>query len=629
MVEHHFKRKLSAILSADAVGYSRLMQADEATTIRSIEASKRLMSEVVVRFKGRVVDAPGDNLLAEFPSIVQATECAVELQKQLQTINAAHPENRRLKFRIGINLGDVVQEADRIYGDGVNIAARIESLAEPGGICLSRTAFDQVKGKLEIGFEYMGEHAVKNISEPVRVYRVLSDPEFAGKVIGEKVFGIFSRKLTFSTIAVLALVCAGIGGWLFYLHQAGRIEPADAKKMAFPLPEKPSVAVLPFKDLIADLEHKYVVDGTTDAVRIALAKVPNLFVIDHNTTSHYRDQDRTIKQVAEDLGVRYIVGGSVQRFDGSFRVQAKLMDAVTGRLLWADTFDRKGADIISIQDEVSQKIITELEVQLTEGQQARIWNKQTNNLEAYKEFRIAVEHYRKRTKQDNITARKHHEEAIKIDPNYAEAKCHLGFTYIQEAINGWTKNKKESFSRAKELAQQAIDLDPFYPHSYTLLGSVYLWKGEREKALELITHSIDLEPSYAGNIAMQALTLVYMERPGEALEAIESAMRLNPYYPHWYLGVLGRTFLLLNRYDDAVDAFRTRRSRSKSTLNMVELAIANSLVGKDQDAKKVADEILKRKPNFALKYIKMFFQYKNPETTERFFAAAQKAGIPR
>jgi adenylate cyclase len=239
MTEERAKRQLSGILSADAVGYSRLMQEDEATTIRTLEDSKTLMSTLIQQFKGRVVDAPGDNLLAEFGSVVDATECAVKIQHELKTKNADLPDNRRMLFRIGINLGDVVEDDGRIYGEGVNIAARIEGLADPGGICISRTAYEHVKNKLKLGYEHLGEHRVKNIFEPMRVYRILTEPEAIGKVIGEKRFiGRISRSTAIAAIIFLIVIAGGLAGWNFYLHQSKRIDVANLDKMAFPLPDK-------------------------------------------------------------------------------------------------------------------------------------------------------------------------------------------------------------------------------------------------------------------------------------------------------------------------------------------------------------------------------------------------------
>ena len=624
-----FKRKLIAILSADVEGYSRMMGTDEDNTVRTITEYREVFTDYVRQHQGRVVDTPGDNILAEYESVVDALKCALEIQEALKVKNANLPTDRRMNFRIGINLGDVIQEEERIYGDGVNIAARIEGLADPGGICISRSAYDQLRGKIQVGYEYLGEHSVKNISEPVRVYRVLTDPGHAGKILGEKKYlNTISRKWAFVIIAALIIVSGSLTTWIIHLNQSQKIEPASVNNLAFPLPEKPSVAILPFKNLSKDQSHQYLVDGATDAVRIALARVPNLFVIDHNSSSTYQDKNLSIKQVAEELGVRYVIEGGVQQSAETIRINAKLIDALAGRYIWAETFDRKQANLLVLQDEIGQRIAIELEVQLTEGEQARIWFRQTDNFEAYRQFRIGKEHYRKRNKRDNITARKFFEQTILLDPNFADAECFLGFTYIQDALNGWTKNRKAALDQAKELAQQAIKHNPNYPHAYALLGSVYLWQGERKKALELITRSIELEPNYAGNIAMQAVTLVYLEKPGEALDTIETAIRLNPYYPSWYLGVLGRSYLLMDRYDEAIEAFESRRKRSKSLLNMVELAIANILAGKDEQAKKVANKVLTKKPKFALKYLSMYFQYENPETKKRLFAAAQKAGFP-
>ena len=313
MTEERAKRKLSGILSADAVGYSRLMEADEASTIQTLTDSKELMANLIQQYRGRVVDAPGDNLLAEFSSVVDATECAVKIQQELNSKNAELPDNRKMQFRIGVNLGDVVEEADRIYGDGVNIAARLEGLAKPGGICISRTAYDHVKNKLKLGYEYLGVHSVKNISEPVKVYRVLTEPEAVGKVIGEKRFlGRVSRKTAIAAIIVLVIVAGGLIGWNIYLQQSKKIEPASLDKMAYPLPDKPSIAVLPFNNMSGDPTKDYLSDGLTEEIINGLSKSNNLFVIARNSTFTYKGKAVKVQQVAEDLGVQYVLEGSIQ-----------------------------------------------------------------------------------------------------------------------------------------------------------------------------------------------------------------------------------------------------------------------------------------------------------------------------
>ena len=311
MTEERAKRKLSGILSADAVGYSRLMQEDEASTIRTLEDSKELMSQLIQQFKGRVVDAPGDNLLAEFGSVVDATECAVKIQQELKTKNAELPDNRKMEFRIGVNLGDVVEEADRIYGDGVNIAARIEGLAEPGGICISRTAYDQVKNKLELGYEYLGEHSVKNIAEPIHVYGVLIDPEAAGKVIGEK--RITKRWMAIASVIIVLLGIGGMIVWFIYTPQTKQIEPASTEKMAYPLPDKPSIAVLPFDNMSEDPEQEYFSDGISEEIITALSKTPKLFVIARTSSFRYKGKEIDLRTVGRELGVRFVLEGSVRK----------------------------------------------------------------------------------------------------------------------------------------------------------------------------------------------------------------------------------------------------------------------------------------------------------------------------
>ena len=308
MNEERARRKLSGILSADAVGYSRLMEEDEASTIRTLEDSKELMANLIQQYRGRVVDAPGDNLLAEFSSVVDATECAVKIQQELKTRNAGLPDNRKMEFRIGVNLGDVVEEAERIYGDGVNIAARIEGLAESGGICISRTAYDHIKNKLELGYEYLGEHSVKNSNEPVRVYRVLMEPEAVGKVIGEKRFlGRFSRRTALAVIIILFIAAGGLVSWNIYLQQSKKVEPASVENMAYPLPDKPSIAVLAFDNLSGDTEQEYIADSISENIIIALSYIPQLFVIDRDSSFSYKGKPIKVKQISEELGVKYIL----------------------------------------------------------------------------------------------------------------------------------------------------------------------------------------------------------------------------------------------------------------------------------------------------------------------------------
>ena len=316
MTEQSFKRKLTAIFSADAVGYSRLMAEDEAATVKTIATYREILTSLIKQHRGRVVDSPGDNMLAEFSSVVDAVQCAVAVQNELQTRNAQLPENRRMEFRIGINLGDVIDEEDRIYGDGVNVAARLEALADPSGICVSKTAFDQIETKLPLGYEFLGEQSVKNIPKPVGAYRVLMKPDAAGKVIGEKRFlGRFSRRTAVAAIVILVVVAAGLVSWNIYLQQLKKVEPASVEKMAFPLPDKPSIAVMPFVNMSGDDKQEYISDGISENIISALSKIDELFVIDKNSTFTFKGKEVKVKKVAEELGVRYVLEGSVQKSD--------------------------------------------------------------------------------------------------------------------------------------------------------------------------------------------------------------------------------------------------------------------------------------------------------------------------
>ncbi len=312
MATQDFKRKLAAILHADVKGYSRLMGEDEEATVSTLTAYREFMGVLIQKHRGRVVHGSGDSLLAEFISVIDAVQCAVEIQKELKTRNAELSEDRKVEFRIGINLGDVIDKDEDLHGDGVNIAARIESLAEGGGICISRTAFDQVRNKLKLGYEYIGEHSVKNIAQPVRVYRVLTEPEAAGKVIGEKMAPLKQRwKLALAAVVFVIIGAIGVTLWNTYFRPPS-VEVASEKKMAFPLPEKPSLAVLPFDNLSGDASQDYFSDGITENVITALSNVSNLFVIARNSTFTYKGKPVKVQQVAEDLGVRYVLEGSVQ-----------------------------------------------------------------------------------------------------------------------------------------------------------------------------------------------------------------------------------------------------------------------------------------------------------------------------
>ena len=474
MTAERAKRKLSAILSADVKGYSRLMGDDELATVRAVEAYRKMIAEVVRNYSGRVVDSPGDNVLAEFLSVVDAVESAVEIQKELKGKNAQLPENRRMQFRIGINLGDVVEEGERIYGDGVNIAARIEGLAEGGGICVSGTAFDQVKNKLSLGYEYLGEHSVKNIAEPVRVYKVLMEPEAAGKVLGEvRPKPKQWRWAAIGGVVAFIIVAGILAVWHQYLRP--QFEPASVERMAFPLPEKPSIAILPFINMSEDPNQEYFSDGIPEDIITTLSKIPRLFVIARNSTFTYKGKSVKIQKVSEELGVRYVLEGSVRKAGERVRITAQLVDATMGHHLWAEKYDRDLRDIFALQDEVTKKIVRALVVKLTEDEQKILVHKKTDNLEAYDSILRGIDHFLRMTGEENAEARKLFKHAIDLDPNYSVAYSWLGWTYWMEWSFEWSQNPT-SLERAFELAQRALSLDDSLSDAHALLGKVYLWK---------------------------------------------------------------------------------------------------------------------------------------------------------
>jgi TolB-like protein/class 3 adenylate cyclase len=482
MVQESFKRKLTAILSADVEGYSRLMGEDEDATIRTLTAYRKLMSTLIRKHRGRVVDSPGDNLLAEFLSVVDAVRCAVEIQEELRVRNAELPENRRMEFRIGVNLGDVVEEGKRIYGDGVNITARVEGLAKAGGICISGTVYDSIKNKLSLGYQPLGEHTVKNIKEPIRVYRMLIGPEAAASVVRKKKAGLRHwQKAALTAVAVLVVVAGAWAIWNFYFRPSP-IEPASLDKMALPLPEKPSIAVLPFSNMSGDPEQDYIADGMTENIITGLSQIPEMFVIARNSVFTYKGKAVKIYQVSEELGVRYVLEGSVQKTGNRLRVNAQLIDAIKGHHLWAERYDRELIDLFNLQDEITVKILTAMQLKLTLGDAVR-WHK-TDNFKAWGHFSKGLSHFDRFTIGDHLKAREHFTQATKLDPDYAIAWTMRAWVHFVEVRMGWSKSPAESIKRSLELAQKASALSASQAWLHSLMGQIYF--------IQLILHQITL-----------------------------------------------------------------------------------------------------------------------------------------
>ncbi len=630
MASQDFKRKLAAILSADVQGYSLLMRDDEEATIRTLTTYRKAITNLIQQYRGRLVDATGDNLLSEFTSVVDAVNCAVEIQRELAERNAELSENRRMQFRIGINLGDVVEEGERIYGDGVNIAARMESLAEGGGICISGTVYDAIESKIGLEYEYLGEQEVKNIPKPIRAYRVLSYPGAAAhRVIkAKKAVGKTWRNVVVAAAAIL-VVGAAVAIWSFYLRPAPPVEVASVKRMAFPLPDKPSIAVLPFVNMSGDSEQEYFSDGLTDQIINGLSKVPHLFVIARNSTFTYKGKPVKVQKVAEDLGVKYVLEGSVQKTVDRIRITAQLIDATTGHHLWSERYDRNLKDIFAIQDDITMEIMKAMQIKLTRGEQARLWAKQeTTNLPAYLKGQEGRAHMLRITKEDVVRGRQLFEEAIALDPKFASAYAFLGWTHFFNARFGWTESRGESIKMAFECAQKALEMDDTLDYSHALLSAVYLVKRHHEKAITEAELALDLNPNGALVHNTMSGVLGCSGRWEESIIYGKKSIRLNPFPPpnsfHW----LGRAYFMTEQYDEAIQTFKKALDVSPNYLPAhAFLAASYSSLDRETEAAAAAEEVLKINPKFSLEFYAKTLPYKNKADVKRYVAALRKAGL--
>ena len=625
-----FKRKITAIMSADVVGYSKLMGDDEAATVQTLAVCKDVMSALIEQHRGRVVDSQGDNMLAEFASVVDAVQCAVAIQKEVNSRNAELPEHRKMKFRIGINLGDVIQEEDRIYGDGVNIAARLEALADPGGICISKTAFDHIETKLPLGYEFLGEQEVKNIAKPVGAYRVLMEPRVtvAEEKKKQRLIPIWRGKAVISGSIALFVIILGVVVWQFYSRPPS-IEPASEGKMAFPLPDKPSIAVLPFANISGDPEQDYFSDGLTEEIITALSKVPKLFVIARNSVFTYKGKPIKVKQVAEELGVKFVLVGSIRKAGDKIRITAQLIDAISGHHLWAERYDRKLKEIFAVQDELTKNIITAMQVKLTEGEQARTAAKGTNNLEAYLKCLQAMATMRQFNIESNALAKQLAQEAIALDPEYAMAYIVLSSTHQMDVWLGTSKSPKQSTAKSMELIQKAIELNPNYAEAYGHLGFTYSMLGEHDKAVANAERAVVLNPNSAYAHMRLGHTLRFADRNAEAIPEYIKAIRLNPIPPTNYLFGLGMAYHRTGQHELGIKwCEKAVRQDPDSFLAHLLLTEIYSEVGREKEARAQAAEVLRINPKFTVDIWEKAIKSKNIEEKKRTMDALRKAGLP-
>jgi len=629
------ERKLTAILSADVKGYSRLMGEDEVATVRILTAYRNLMASLIQQYRGRVVDTPGDNLLAEFTSVVDAVQCAVEIQRELKTRNAELPDHRKMEFRIGVNLGDVIVERERIYGDGVNIAARVEGLAEGGGICISGTVYEHVKNKLALGYESLGEHTVKNIAEPVWVFRIPRELGTAGPRVSREKRAVPRHRQRAALAAVTVLV-VGVGAvaiWNFYLRPSPPpVEVPSKEKMAIPVPEKPSIAVLPFVNMSGDPEQEYFSDGITEDIITDLSKISGLFVIARNSVFTYKGRATKVQQVAEELGVRYVLEGSVRKAGGRVRITAQLVDATTGNHLWAERYDRDLKDIFAVQDEVTQKVVSALAVTLKGGEQIRLPRKHTPNQEAHDLF-LRANRLTLATKERTLDARRMFERAIERDPDFAGGYAGSSWTHSMAVQHGFTESPREDVIKAYELAQRAMALDDTLGWSYMALARAYLMKGQHDQAVAIAEKAVQLQPSDADAHGYLGLYLMWAGRAEEAIAPIKKALRLNPrvlFSTGPYLNFSGFAYVTADRYGEAISAFEesTKRGGATGVEALAYSAAAYSELGKEQEARATVQKLLEKDPDFSLRSWVWLRLYKNLDDWKRLLNVFRKAGLP-
>src|SRR5262245_39851559 len=608
------ERKLAAILTADAEAYSRLMGGDEPATVRTITEYREVIAASVVRHGGRVVDAPGDNVLAEFPSVVAAAQCAVEIQGELRARNDALPDSCRMPFRIGINLGDVIVEGERLYGDGVNIAARLESLAEGGGICLSGTAYDQIEGKLPLTCEFAGEHTVKNIARPVRVYRLrLDSSESPAPSRG----GPSHPAMVISAV-VIVLVLLGGAGWVGWRW----LKPPETAGL--PLPDKPSLAVLPFANLSQDPAQEFFSDGVTEDLITGLSKCSGLFVIARNSVFTYKGRAVQIREVGRDLGVRYVLEGGVQRSGSRVRITAQLVDATTGYHVWAERYDREVRDIFSLQDEVTQQIVRALAVKLTEGEQGRIARVRTSP-EVYDLVLRGTAERQRTTQEANAESGRLYAKALDLDPSYGPAYMGLGWVHLQSWQFLWTTDR-DTLERAQELAERAISLDDTLAACHSLLAQVYLWKKDHDRAIAQAERAVALAPNDADGYETLAEVLAWAGQPADSIKFIRQAMRLNPRYPFFYLWTLGHASYLARRTEDATDAFsKVVQQNPNFWPAHAYLAVLLVETGREQEGREKFERGFRLKASLA--NLKERLPYRRATGLDRVLTAAHKMGM--
>jgi class 3 adenylate cyclase/TolB-like protein/Flp pilus assembly protein TadD len=558
LASERVERRLTAILAADVAGYSRLMGADEEGTLARLKAHRReVVDPKIAEHRGRIVKTTGDGVLAEFASVVDAVRCAVEIQREMVKRDADVPSDRRIEFRIGINVGDIIIDESDIFGDGVNIAARLEALAEPGGICVSRMVRDQVRDKFDLALEDMGDQQVKNIARPVRAYRVVSNA--TGRVAATAAPGRRGRarrwKIAAGIAAVLVLAAGAAAFWRLHPSEPA-VTAAGAPAASPALPDKPSIAVLPFTNLSGDPVQDYLADGLTENLVDALAQNPGLFVIARNATQVYRGKAAAPRAVAKDLGVRYVLEGSVQKSGDRIRVTAQVIDAATDNHLLSQKYDRSLTDLFALEDDLTLQIAGALNAQLSSAAWTRIGHRGTRNLEAWENFTKAEQLFLRFTPADMSEAQKLAQRAVDLDPNYTLAWTLLAFTYFSQATNGWANDRPAALQRARQLDDKLFQLDPEFEGAYRLRARLELTPDlpeyDPEAALADARKSAELAPNDEYSHLGLGNVLLQLGRFDEATAEFATVLRLNPHPPLPTSALHAIALSATGRYEQAI-----------------------------------------------------------------------------
>jgi adenylate cyclase len=587
MTQDGFKRRLSAILSADVKGYSRMMREDEDATIRTLTTYRTAMSGLIHQYRGRVVDAPGDNLLAEFGSVSDAVNCAVEIQRNLSERNAELSNNRRMEFRIGINLGDIIQEGERIYGDGVNVAARIESLADPGGVCISESVRTAVGTNLPLGYEFIGEHSVKNITHPIRAYRVL-------------------------------------------LETASARDMLPIESVALHVPDKPSIAVLPFTNMSGDSEQEYFSDGITEDIITALSRSPWLFVISRNSSFAYRGTIVDIKQISRELGVRYILEGSVRKAGNRVRVTAQLIDGIEGNHVWAEKYDSELQDVFDLQDQLTQQVVASIhtQIQLNIGEKVkrleppdvRTWDLLARGWKLFYEL----------TKESLAAAETLFRRAVASAPTSCDAHHLLAGVLIHQVRMGYVLDNEARISEAYKLAKRAVDLDEHNEYAHWILGFIQLWRRKHDMAIAELERAVELNPNCSLAYGTLGTVLSYSGKPDESIKNNEIAIRSNPKDISIFLRFSGiaTAHFVAGRYLEAVQwAFKSIHRRPNFLLGHAVLASSLAHLNRLEEAKEAVDNYLQIVPDATISELR-HLPFKNHDDAHRLEEGLRNAGLP-